>query len=598
VSDTSILEAMRRRRLLLGFVPCLPLLALPGACAPTNDGPVSIGLVLRAPAGLLAQATAVKLSVFDAAKAKCLPTGHASAIPAGAQSFALQNSGCAKGVAWCKQIALDEDGSSKMFAVVASNAAGTLAEGCATAAINQDPLEVDIKVQRYLPPACCGDGKLEPGEQCDSGTASGGDCPGITADAVCSVACTSIEIPLDRTPTDKPPAAGTKAELALAFCPGAPDKHLQNGLRAVFTDTSATATGGSDVAIRDLDQGLYPLSDPSLILPRPHPIPMLCSDPKSTKGSVNAQSSPAIAPVGADVVAVAYVSDELAQTQRDIFASAQGVDGCADTPPVRVSTTSGASAPDVAAGPPNMGLVVWVRDGQVFGRFVARTTTNDAPPKITLTPQAQAEFSIAPNGTVARVAGAAGGWVVVYEGAGDGDGDGIFARTVAPGGVVGPEVRVNVVADGKQDQPDVAMLGDGRHVVVWRGADHAIWFQRFDKTGAPAAHDQDAPLNTVTDGERAMPAVASSGGLGDFYAVAWEGPNGTIGARFVGGDQGFGYNSVSGQNDEFEASSPEVQGDRHRPAVAVGGGGFVAIGWQDASATHSGVYVRRFPLPL
>ena len=92
-----------------------------------------------------------------------------------------------------------------------------------------------------------------------------------------------------------------------------------------------------------------------------------------------------------------------------------------------------------------------------------------------------------------------------------------------------------------------------------------------------------------------------SGDLGDFYAIAWEadrGGNGAIGARFAGGDSGFGYNSVTGQNDEFEASPAGVNGARRRPAVAVGGGGFVAIGWQDESASQPGLVVRRFPLPM
>lgn len=587
-----------RRHLFLGLAACLPLCALPSACASSDEGPVALQLVLRAPAGLLSQATTVKLSVFDSSKGKCLPTGHASSIPAGASTFALQNTGCAKGVGWCKEIALDKDGSSKMFAVVASNAAGTLAEGCATATINQDPLEVDIKVQRYLPPACCGNGKLEPGEQCDGNGAAGGDCPGMKADAVCAADCTSVEIPVDRQPTDKLPVVGTKSQLALAFCPGAADNRLQNGLRAVFTDTAAGVAGGSDVAIRAFDQNLYPLKDASLILPEPHPIPLRCTDPKATKGSPNGQDAASITPIGTDLVAVVYISDELTATQHDVFLSAQGLDGCAEAAPLRVSSTSGASSPDVAEGTPGNGLVVWARASQVFGRLIARTT--DGSGAATLTPQANAEFSIAPNGTLARVAGSSTGWVVAYQGAGSGDGDGIFVRTVAPGGVVGPEVRVNTATSGVQDQPDVAMLADGRFVVAWRSAGD-VWFQRFDKTGTAAAHDQDAPLNTITDGEQARPAVAASGDLGEFYAVAWETAqtgNGAIAARFVGGDAGFGFNSVSGQNDEFEASTPGRTGVRHLPAVAVGGGGYVAIGWQDEAASQPGVAVRRFPLPL
>lgn len=587
-----------RRRLLLGLCPGLPLLALAGACVADTDAPVSIGLVLRAPAGLLSQATAVRLQVFDAGKATCEPTGHVSSVPSGAQSFSLQSQGCAKGVAWCKDITLDKDGSTKMFAVVASNAAGVLAEGCAKATINQDPLEVDIQVQRYLPPSCCGNGKLEPGEQCEAATTTTA-CPGVAADAVCAADCTSIEIPVDREAGAPHPAVGAKSEIALAFCPGSADNGLQNGLRAAFTDTATGTSGGADVALRAFDAALFPLKDPSLILPVPHPVPLLCSDAKATKGSVNKQRSPAITPIGADLVAVVYVSDELTATHDDIFLSAQGLDGCAETAPVRVNDNSGAAAPDVAAGGvAGTGLVVWTRAGQVLGRLVARTVGADGV--ATLTPQGGGSFAIAPNGAVPRVAGSTGGWVVTYQGAGSGDGDGIFVRTVSPGGVVGQEVRVNTATDGVQDQPDVAMLADGRYVVVWRSAGD-VWLQRFDKAGQPAAHDQDEPLNTVRDGDQGRPALAASGDLGDFYVAAWEtanATNGAIAARFIGGDAGFGYNSVSGQNDEFEASARGVAGARRRPAVAVGGGGFVAIGWQDEAASQAGLVVRRFPLPM
>jgi hypothetical protein len=166
----------------------------------------------------------------------------------------------------------------------------------------------------------------------------------------------------------------------------------------------------------------------------------------------------------------------------------------------------------------------------------------------------------------------------------------------ATGGVTTP-VRVNTKTDGLQEQPDVAMLPDGKAIVVWR-SDTDIFFQRFDAAGNAVAGDQDAPLHTTTDGEQANPAGASAGSLGDFFAVAWEhSATGEIYARFVGGTEGFSYNSVTGQNDDFAASHPGIPGQRRLPAVAVGGAGHVAIGWQDDSQNHPGVSVRRFPLP-
>src|SRR4051794_34631147 len=97
-----------RRRLLLGLVPALPCALLFAAC---DSRPVSLGLGLTFPRGLLDQATAVTLSVFDAAGATCDgATGHVGAIPSGAQVFPL-NKDCTGGDLWCATIKLDKDGS-------------------------------------------------------------------------------------------------------------------------------------------------------------------------------------------------------------------------------------------------------------------------------------------------------------------------------------------------------------------------------------------------------------------------------------------------------------------------------------------------------
>src|SRR5262249_2940324 len=124
------------------------------------------------------------------------------------------------------------------------------------------------------------------------------------------------------------------------------------------------------------------------------------------------------------------------------------------------------------------------------------------------------------------------------------------------------------------------------------------FFQRYDAFGKPLPDDQSTPLNTVLDGDQRHPAVAASVGSGDFFAVAWEtAETANISARFVGGSAGCLFNSLSGQNDEFVATQPAVVGQRQNPAIAIGGLGFVVIGWEDMSTGHPGVFVRRFPLP-
>jgi hypothetical protein len=255
-------------------------------------------------------------------------------------------------------------------------------------------------------------------------------------------------------------------------------------------------------------------------------------------------------------------------------------------------TAGGATSPRVAGGPPGMVLVTWTRSDGVYGRLWDSTDGTMIP--------SNAEIQIAPGGSAARVAGYGKGFNVVYQGPGPGDPDGVFMRSVDPMGNVGDAIAVNNVVAGLQDQPDVAMLSDGSTLVVWHSAGD-VWFQRFDATGNPAPDDQSAPLNTtgVMDmTEQQHPAAAGANG---YFVVAWETPDtvnvgdGSISARFVGATTGFGYNSVSGQNDEFPAVDPSTMGDRHAPAVAMSA--YTAIGWEDHSTGHPGVYVRRFPPP-
>jgi hypothetical protein len=220
------------------------------------------------------------------------------------------------------------------------------------------------------------------------------------------------------------------------------------------------------------------------------------------------------------------------------------------------------------------------------------------------------EIQIAKGGSAARVAGFAGtsmgNYVVVYQGAGQGDQDGVFIRQVDPFGAVTNPVLVNAVTTGVQDQPNVAMLSDGTTVVVWRSGGN-IFFQRFDANLTPLVpSDQTNPLNTTGTMDGTMhqhPVIAGANG---FFVVAWEMPStiagkGDIAARFVGALSNFGYNSVSGQHDEFFATDQTLNtqatpvGDRHNPAVSMSS--FVAIGWEDRDPANAGIYVRRFPPP-
>jgi hypothetical protein len=596
------------------------------AAVACGRAPAEIGFVLRSTDGLLDSATSVQLTVFDASLAKCdASSGHVNAIPSGTgvQGFALDHTGCADGAPWCKTIVLDQDGISKMFAIVAKNASGTLAEGCKVVAIDQDPLAVDIKVQRFNPPPCCNDGQLERGEQCEGAQSAltcdgtpGGKCMGITADEVCDCNCTSKEVLLSVDDGVHPPKLtngppGSKSSLALSFAPG--NAMNPNPLRAVFVNTSPQTIGGSDISVRFMSQDLHTLSTPTPLALQLQ-LPLTCSAVVGG-GMLRKQTSPSIAIATADTVAIGYSSDEVTGGRSEVYLTAQTLDGCTDVHPCANDTecstgscdkqagvcaaaiqlsktaTSGAGAIDarIAAGPSGAVLAVWVRDGQVLGRIWHSDGS--------LLPT-QKEVLIGMAGTHPRVAGFSGGWRVVFEGAGGGDADGVVLVNVDPQGNAGAPTRVNAVTDGPQLSPDVALSLDGRGVVTWQsGGD--ILLQRIDPTGALGSMDDQAtPLNTITDGTQEKPAVASGGAAGDFFVVAWDTvEKGNISARIVNADKGFGFNSVTGQNDEFEASQTYVSGHRTSPAVAIGGGGYIVIGWQDDSMASPGIWARRFPLP-
>jgi hypothetical protein len=590
---------MRRKRLLVGLLPALPVAVAVGAC---TEAPVSIGLVMKAPLGLLDDATSITLSVFDAKGASCdSEKGHVQAMPTGSgvQTFELQKSGCAQGVTWCKQIELDQSSTPKIFAVVAKGAAGvTIGEGCIQRAVDQDPLEVAITLLRYDPEKCCNDGEIQTGETCDDGVAAtmacdgsgpGAACGGVQTTEVCRCDCTSeelllsIDTPASQIFTNGPP--GSKHELAMAFAPG--NDQTRNGLHTVFRNVGMM-TGGGDIHLRVLSDQLETIHNPPPLALTMR-LPFRCGVMQPEGSVANAQRNPSIAAAG-ERIAIVYASDEKYGNTYEIYMNVQNQDSCTSIAPVQL-TNVGASnpalkseMPDVAAGgPTGTVLVTWQRGSSIRGMIVN-----------TAMPVAGTELTIG-QGTNARVAGSASGWVVVYEGANDD----IYMRRISTDGTVSAsEARVNGITNGMQDQPDIAMLETGQFIVVWHDANaDEIRFQRYDASGMKVeGDDQQEPLNDPSPGViQQHPAVAA--GIG-FFAVAWEDMGGTVSARYVGAAKGFGFNSVTGQNGPFIASLPEYQNaQRSAPAIAIGGGGYVAIGWQAQGENHHGVFVRRFPLP-
>jgi hypothetical protein len=154
---------------------------------------------------------------------------------------------------------------------------------------------------------------------------------------------------------------------------------------------------------------------------------------------------------------------------------------------------------------------------------------------------------------------------------------------------------VAVSSGGEPTAPDVAMIPDGRFAVVWQSGSN-IFVQRYDAGGVAVAGDQDNPIN-ISSPPASDPAIAATADEGGFYVVAWTADDGTIWSRVLDGAGGFRVNSVTGQNGDHLASHPGIAGPRSAPDVAIGGGGFIAIGWSNDGGAETGIHVRRFPYP-
>ncbi|MBW2456615.1 MAG: hypothetical protein JRI68_19005 [Deltaproteobacteria bacterium] len=597
---------MSRSHLGLTLLPLLTGAVLVGAC---HQDPVAIGLALHS-AQALANATRVTLDVIDADQASCNPSsGYVDSNASGdaVQSFELDKGGCAGGATWCKTITLEKDDSSKVFKVLAYGSGNVLmSQGCTTAVIDQDPLEVNIDMRRAVAPPCCNDGTIQPLEQCDTGAAADVSCAGAPADPstcgwiafgdeVCECDCLAKEVLVSIAAGGMTNDPFTKYDMQLAFSGGnaSGQEFVPGALRAVYTDN---AGNNLDVNLRILQPDLRALT--SLVLSPPLRLPN-CYNIGTPMGPARNQHQPAIARVSASVVAAAYASNQFETNVFDIFVSAQGPNGCDDTITVanpltqahRVNMTPGGPAsaaeyPAIGAGPDGRALVVWNQGGHLLGRIWNATD----PSALTPTDSDIDLGSTVKASTRARVAGNADGWVVAYQTGGDD----IAFKTVSTSGTAGSETTVNQATSGVQGQPDVAMTSNGAHIVVW-SSEGNIQFQRYDSSGSPLSGDQDEPLSLPGQGAYEPAAAASVSGTG-FYAVFWGAADGHIWGRFPTAEGGFGFNYVDGQSTPFIASHPSVFGPHLRPAVAVSEER-VAVGWQMEPDGPPGLWVRGLPLP-
>jgi hypothetical protein len=186
-----------------------------------------------------------------------------------------------------------------------------------------------------------------------------------------------------------------------------------------------------------------------------------------------------------------------------------------------------------------------------------------------------------------------GDGVIVFEGRGAGDRDGVYARRVsAAGAPVGADFRINETTRERQGDAAVVMRGDSSFVVVWagrgRGDQDGIFMRLFSAGGTPTTGE--ILVNQTTAGKQGLPtvAVAADGSI----VVAWEGNGaGDNAGIFVRRFSASGTSLVG----EALVNTPSSlrQGD---PAIAMQSDGTFLIAWTTRGLDGSGydTFARRF----
>ena len=178
---------------------------------------------------------------------------------------------------------------------------------------------------------------------------------------------------------------------------------------------------------------------------------------------------------------------------------------------------------------------------------------------------------------------AAGNFIVVWEGNGTGDSNGVFYRRYNADGTAmdATEQRANLSDDGSERDASVAMNAAGDFVVVWE-EDGRIKFQMFASDGTPGTADE-VYTNTVSSN----PDVAMDA-LGNFVVVyRWNGPSGQ-------GIWGHKFNSSGVEVGSWWRVGPGnfvVNKDHTNPSISMDDAGNFIVTYQTTEDGASGLDV-------
>ncbi len=554
---------------------------LTAACA--SDAPPAlsaIGVSLSIPKALV-DVDRVTLYVYEQAAVPC--KGAGIPIPPGSADrvFELKLAKCNANKAWCGSGELERNPDKVLTFYVEGKFEAKKGgfSGCVERAVDQNPLQIELKAQPIVEGGQCGDAAAGYGETCDPA--------GRASDEACdAMACKSKEVILSNGIASRD------------FFRGRPGRKTSIGVRwlgdklyGAWSDQSIGNSGNdgsNEITVRLMKQDVLTETSPVVLaseirLPASPGVPN--SEGRAKRGG--SDTSPSMVPLPGGNLLFSFINDGTLRTVvTDGRFNPSAVD--ANVGPaanVHAASTPGGQALLVFADGTAVKSVLRAADGALGGAQTVGTGVAGVRP---------------------RVAFIGGDFVVVWS-----NGDDIKGRRVgADGAPKGGELAINAAKTaGAQTEPDVAGFDTGEFLVAWKdgagdvGAD--IRIQKFDKAGAPSGNEIAAVLNDkIKDGDQDQPTVAAGvtpAGL-RFYLVAWRTTN-NIAARFVRVDeQGFMISHLGSSPSEFNVG----EGDRPRssPAIAIGTATapYCAVAWADDSdadvaGDNDRVRIRRLPLP-
>jgi hypothetical protein len=243
--------------------------------------------------------------------------------------------------------------------------------------------------------------------------------------------------------------------------------------------------------------------------------------------TANDQDNPSVAMDSAGNFVIAWESSLQDGSGTGVYAQRYDRDGnpLGSEFQVNTYTAGNQDTPSVAMDRQGNFVIAWesaLQDGSSDGIYAQRYDPNGNPvggefQVNTFTAGAQDDPKVAMDGD--------GNFVIAWESAlQDGDGDGVYAqRYDRDGNPLGIEFRVNTYTASNQDTPSVAMDREGNFVITWEsdlqdGSAGGVYARRYDRNGNPEANE--FRINTYSDEDQGTPAIAMA--PHGQWVIAWE----------------------------------------------------------------------------